>query len=109
MTTTPKVLFESKLAESAETVQYTATNCKASIDKLTAANVSGANVTLTVHLVPPAGAAGPANAIIKQIAPGTTWPFPSVIGHILEAGGAISTIASVAGAVSIRASGREFT
>lgn len=109
MTTTPKVAFEAKFAEAAETEQYKATNCKASIDKLSATNTDIVNQTLTVHLVPPGGAAGPSNAITKQIAPGATWPFPEIVGHTLESGGAISTIASVASKVWIRASIREFT
>lgn len=111
MTTTVKVLIQPKLAETAETVQYpttTADAVKTSIDKLTAVNTSGANATITVHLVPSGGAAGPANAFSKTLAPGASWPFPEVVGHVLEAGDAISTIATAAG-VSIRASGRQFT
>ena len=108
MTTTPKALFEAKFAEATETVQYAANNCKTSIDKLTATNTGVANETITVHLLPPAGAAAASNAIVKQLAPGVTWPFPEIVGHYLEAGGAISTIASTANKIWIRGSGREF-
>jgi hypothetical protein len=111
MTTTPKVLIQPKLAEVTETVQYPTTPAdavKTAIDKFTATNTGGANATLTVHLVPSGGAAGAANAFTKTIAPGASWPFPELVGHVLEAGDAISTIASVA-TVSIRASGRQFT
>lgn len=110
MTTTVTVLIEAKQAEAAQTTQYTSTNCKTAIDKFTAYNGSGANVTLTVNLVAPSGAAGAANITSsKIIPPGQEWPFPAIVGHTLENGGVISTIASAAGAVVIRASGRQFT
>lgn len=108
MTTTPKVLIPPKLAETAETTQYTSDNCKTAIDKFTAVNTGGANATLTVHLVPSGGAAAVSNAIAKTIAPGVTWAFPELVGHLLESGDVISTIAS-ANTISIRASGRQFT
>jgi hypothetical protein len=109
MTTTPKVLIPPKLAEAAETTQYTSDNCKTAIDKLTATNITGANATLTVHLVPSGGAAGASNAFSKVIAPGATWTFPEIVGHVLESGDVISTIAGTASALSIRSSGRQFT
>lgn len=111
MTTTPKVLIPAKLAETTQTVQYplsAADAVRTAIDKLTAVNTSGANATITVHLVPAGGTAGAANAFSKILAAGQSWPFPDVVGHVLEPGDAISTIASAAG-VAIRASGRQFT
>lgn len=110
MTTTPKVLIASKFAEIAQTSQYTALNCKTAIDKFTAVNVTGLTATLTVNLVPSGGVASTANQLPPvQIAAGKSWPFPDAVGHILEDGGFISTIAGTASAISIRASGREFT
>lgn len=115
MTTTPKVLIAPKLAEIAETLQYPLTaadSVKTAIDKFTAVNTGAANATLTVHLVPAGGAAGPANAFSKTLTAagtsGASWPFPDIVGHVLEAGDSISTIASAA-TISIRASGRQFT
>lgn len=111
MTTTPKVLIQPKLAEVAETVQYPLTaadSAKTSVDKFTAVNTGAANATLTVHLVPAGGAAAASNAFTKVVPPGTTWTFPEIVGHVLEAGDVISTIAS-ANTISIRASGRQFT
>lgn len=107
MTTTPKVLIASKTAETVETTQYTATNCKATIDKFTATNTGGVNATLTVHLVTSGGSAATGHTISKTIAPGDSWPFPNVVGHNLESGDFISTVAS-AGTISMRVSGREF-
>jgi hypothetical protein len=109
MTTTIAALIEAKFAENAETVQYTSTNCKTAIDKLTATNITGSNATLTVHMVPAGGAAATSNAIVKTITPGQTWPFPEVVGHSLEAGDFISMIAGTASAIWIRSSGRKFT
>jgi hypothetical protein len=109
MTTTPKVLIEAKLAEAGDTVQYTAENCKAAIDKFTATNVTGANATITVHLVPASSGVAVANAFTKTIPPGVTWPFPEIVGHLLELGDSISTNPGAANTFSIRASGREFT
>jgi enterochelin esterase-like enzyme len=109
-TTTPRALIESKLAEDVLTKQYEAVNCKTAIDKLTAVNVTGANVTMLVYLVPPSGVAGVGNQLpLATIAPGKSWSFPDGVGHILESGGAIWTDPSAASAVAIRASGREFT
>ena len=108
MTTTPKTLIESKLAETAQTPQYTSDNCRTAIDKFTAVNTGAANATLTVHLVPAGGAAADSNKFTKTIPPGGSWPFPDIVGHILESGDVISTISSAVG-VSIRASGRQFT
>lgn len=113
MTTTPAVLIKPKLAEITETVQYTSDNCKTAIDKFTAVNTGGSNATLTVHLVSAGGAAaGAVNAISKTLTPagtpGAEWPFPLIVGHNMDAGDTISTIAS-ANTISIRASGRQFT
>lgn len=111
MTTVKKVLIETKYAENAETTQYTANNVTTEIDKFTATNVTGSNATLTVRLVPPGGAAGAGNAIelTKTIVPGYPWPFPSIVGQVLAAGGFISTLAGTATAIVIRASGREYS
>lgn len=110
MTTTKKVLIESKFAEIVETAQYTAVNCKAEIDKFTAVNVTGINATLTVKLVASGGTAGAVHELPPvTIAAGKSWPFPDAVGQVLESGGFISTIAGTASAISIRCSGREYT
>lgn len=110
MTTTPKVLIDSKLAEDVLTMQYGAVNCKASVDKFTATNVTASNVVLTVHLVPPGGTADATNQLPPQnIAPGKSWMGADAVGHIIDTGGAVWTLASDADAIAVRASGREFT
>lgn len=111
MPVTVKVLISSRQAEATQTTQYTATNAKAIIDKFTATNTSAGNVTLSVNLVTVSGTAGVSNLIIdtRSIAPDETYTCPELVGHAMEPGGFISTIASAATSLTIRASGREIT
>ena len=106
-----KTLIAAKQAENAQTTQYTATNCKTIIDKFTATNTSAGNVTISVNLVTSGGSAGVTNLIVdsRAIAPDETYTFPELGGQGLEPGGFISTIASAATSLTIRASGREIT
>lgn len=106
-----KTLIASKQAENAQTTQYTATNCKTIIDKFTATNTSANNVTISVNLVTVGGSAGVTNLIVdsRAIAPDETYTFPELVGQVLEPGGFISTIASAATSLTIRANGREIT
>lgn len=106
-----KTLIQSKQAENAQTTQYTAANCKTIIDKFTATNTSAANVSLSVNLVASGGSPGVSNLVVnaRAVAPGETYTFPELVGQVLEPGGFISTIASAATALTIRASGREIT
>ena len=111
MTVSIKVLIPPKQAENSQTTQYTATNCKAIIDKFTITNTSAGNVTMSVNLVTSGGSAGASNLIMdtRAIAPDETYTCPELVGQALESGSFISTIASAATAQNIRASGREIT
>lgn len=111
MAVTVKVLIPAKIAESSQTTQYTATNVKAIIDKFQATNYSAGVVTLSVNLVTGGDTAGNQNLFpkAKSLAAGETYCFPEVVGSSLEPSGFISTIASAATSISIRASGREIT
>lgn len=111
MAVTVKTLITAKEAENTQTAQYTAVNCRAIIDKFTATNHSAANATLSVNLIPDLGSAGNDNLIVKQrsIAPGETYTLPELVGQVLDNGAFISTLASAANAITIRASGREIT
>lgn len=106
-----KALIPAKQAENAQTTQYTAVNCKTIIDKFTATNTSAGNVTISVNLVTVGGSAGVSNLVVdtRAIAPDETYTFPELVGQVLESGGFISTIASAATSLTIRASGREIT
>jgi len=109
MTVSIKVLIQAKQAENAQTTQYTAVNCKAIIDKFTVTNTSAANITFSANLVTSGGSAGANNLILdtRSIAPDETYTCPELVGQALESGGYISTIASAATSLTIRASGRE--
>jgi len=104
------VLFEAKAAENSQTTQYTSTNVVTIIDKFTAHNYSAGAVTLAVNLVPSGGAAATSNRVVNYtLAANETYNFPELVGHDLKAGDFISTLASAATSVSIRASGRQIT
>ena len=109
MSITVKNIIPPKQAEASQTTQYTAINCKAIIDKFTATNTSGSNVTISVNLVASGGSASSSNQIVssRAIAPNETYCFPELIGQVVERSGFISTIASSATALTISASGRE--
>ena len=111
MATTPAVLIEAKFAENAQTTQYNSNLVQTAIDKFTGTNVTGLAATITENLLAPSGVAGTSNIVTftKTIQPGKTYLFPEIVGHQLESGGAISTIAGTASAIVIRASGRKFS
>lgn len=102
------VLIQSKYAEDAQTTQTTATNETLVIDKFTVTNVSAGNETLSVNLVISGGSASNANLIVdaRSVAPGETYTLPELVGHVLLNGSFISTLASAASSLVIRASGR---
>lgn len=109
MAVTPKVLIPAKIAENVQTTQYTASNVRAFIDKFTGTNYSASSAVLSVNLVTLGDSAGNQNLIVKQktLAPGETYTFPELVGHVLQPGGYISTLADTSSAITIRASGRE--
>lgn len=112
MTVTAKVLIPAQNASNSQTTYYTAgTGVRTIIDKFTATNYSGGAVTLSVNLVTAAGSAADGNLVVKtkSLAANETYTFPEVVGHVLDAGGFISTIASAATSITIRSSGREVT
>ncbi len=111
MTVSIKVLIPATQAASSQTTQYTALNCKAIIDKFTITNTTAGNVTISVNLVTSGGSAGASNLIMdtRAIAPDETYTCPELVGQALESGSFISTIASAATSLTIRASGREIT
>ena len=86
-------------------------NCRTIIDKFTATNTSAANATISVNIIQSGGSAGNSNLIVdaREIAPGETYTMPELVGQVLDPSAFLSTIASSATAITIRASGREIT
>jgi hypothetical protein len=111
MTVNIKNIIPAKLAETAQTTQYTALGVTTIIDKFTATNVTAVAATLSVNLVTAAGTPGDLNLItkLKTLQAGEVYTFPEIVGQVLPVGAMISTIAGTASAINIRASGREVT
>ena len=111
MTVQVAVLIPAKNAENAQTTQYTSTGVTTLIDKFTATNYSAGAVTISVNLVTSADTAGNQNLIVKtkSLLAGACYTFPEIVGQALAAGGFISTVASAATSINIRASGRVIT
>lgn len=110
MTTTATVLIPAKIAVATNTVQYTATGVTTIIDKFTATNYDSVTRSITVHLVTASDTAGTQNLMkTKTLYAGESYGFPEVVGHVLLPGGFITTQASNATGVNIRASGREIS
>jgi len=108
MAVTISNIIPAKIAENAQTTQYTSNGVQTIIDKFTATNYSATAATISVNLVTPAGSAGNDNLIVKTktLQPAETYTFPELVGHVLPVSGFISTIAGTASAINIRASGR---
>lgn len=106
-----KVLIPAKIAENTQVTQYIAQNVSTIIDKFTATNYSASAATLSVNLVTQFDSSGNQNLIIKNktLLPSETYTFPELVGHVLQPGGFISTIAGTASAINIRSSGREIS
>lgn len=109
MTVAVKPLIPAKIAENAQTTQYTANGVTAIIDKFTATNYSANAATISVNLVTSSDTAGNQNLIVKTktLQASETYTFPELVGQVLAPGGFISTIAGTATSINIRASGRE--
>ena len=110
MTSTVTVLVPSVQLTAAQTDLFTA-GTVTKIDKFTATNTSGASATLTVHLVNSGDGANATNTIVSQqsIAPNATYEGIELEGHALDAGDILTVQASVSGALTVRAAGREIT
>lgn len=111
MTVTVKNIIPRKQAESVQTSQYTALNCKTIIDKFTVTNTTAVNVVFSCNLIASGGSAGNDNLVLKAraIAPNEAYACPELVGQTLEPGGFISTLAGAAASLTISASGREIT
>jgi|SRR6185369_774350 len=112
MTVTVSDIIPAKFAENVQTQQYLSPAGQITIiDKFTATNTTGGALTISVNIVPPVTAAGTSNLIVsnRSLAANETYIFPELVGHVLRASAFISTIASAAGSIVIRASGRVVT
>lgn len=111
MAVTPKTLVAPLQLAVAQTTQYTASGCRAIIDKATVTNTDTVNRSFSVNLIQSGGSATNANLIVddKTVVPGETYLCPELVGQELDPGAFISTAASAATALTLRISGREIT
>ena len=112
MSVTVRVLIPAKIAVASDTTQYTAPQGVTTIiDKFTATNYDTVARSITVNLVTSGDTVGNANKIVasRTLQPNETYLFPELVGAALAPGGFISTLASNATGLNIRASGREVT
>jgi hypothetical protein len=111
MTITPTVLIEPKLAEATNTVQYSATGVNAIVDKFTVTNNGAAAATITINVPTNLGIADASNRIVnaRNIEVGECYTCPELVGQVLLDADYISTTASLATTLTIRASGRTIT
>lgn len=107
-----RVLIPAKIAVASDTTQYTAPQGVTTIiDKFTATNYDTVARSITVNLVTSGDTVGNQNKIVssRTLQPNETYTFPELVGAALAPGGFISTLASNATGLNIRASGREVT
>lgn len=112
MSVAAKCLIEAKYAANADTTQYTVPGpSRVIIDSFTATNTDASAQTITINLIPSGNAVGAGNIISSavSIAAGASIALSEMKNQVLEAGDIISTKASIASKVVIRASGRVIT
>ena len=109
MAVVAKVLVPPLQLATAATTQYTASNVKAIIDKVTVTNTNTVNCSFNVHIVTSGGSANNGNLVIdtKTVVPNETYLCPELVGQVLDSGDFISTSASLANAMTFRVSGSE--
>lgn len=111
MSLTPAQLVAPQLVTNAQTTVYTSTGLKTRIDKMSFTNTTGSAATITVNLVPSAGAAASSNTITsaKSVNAGETWNCPDVVGHVLKSGDFISILGGTNNALTVMAAGVQIT
>jgi hypothetical protein len=92
-------------------VQYTADGVNAIVDKFTVTNNGADAETITINVVTNLGTADASNRIVnaRNIEVGECYTCPEMVGQVLLDADYISTTASAATTLTIRASGREIT
>lgn len=110
MQRTPKRFIDGSQLTVAAAVYYTTpVNTVSTISAMSITNTTGTARTVTVHLVPNAGAATVANEVCsaRVVSPGETFNVFGAIGQTLAAGGTIQALSDAATALTIVASGYE--
>ncbi len=109
---TLKTFIKAKFAEDTDTVEYTCPAAtQARIEAFSVCNTNGSDQQLWVNIIPSGSGLGDSNELVKNlnIAASESLNIDILKNHVLEAGDKISVVASLAGAISILASGRVVT
>jgi len=104
----PKRLVDgTQLTIAAATYFTTPDNSLMTISAMSVTNTTATPRSVTVHLVPAAGTAGPGNVVCASriVAPGETYNVAGAIGQTLAAGGTVQALSDAATALSLVASG----
>ena len=111
MSINPFNIIPSKLIAAANEIQYTSSSGRTIIDKFTVTNVAAVSVSFSCNLIAYGDSATTANLSVDNriIAPDETYKCPELVGHILENGDKISTIAGAVSSLTVRSSGRLIT
>jgi hypothetical protein len=109
MAVTPKCIIEPTALTVSNAIYYTVNKGLTIIDKVTVVNVTTSYAAITIYLVPYGVTPSGIHRIIKAltIAPGETYEFSAIEGHVLNTGDSIQAFSDTASALSFRVSGRE--
>jgi hypothetical protein len=111
MTITASVLAQSRTVQNTQTTQYTSTGVTTILDKCTATNYGATAATISINLVQSGQSAASSNLVVKarRLQANETYTFPEIVGHVLNPGDFLSTLAGTAGVISLRVSGRQIS
>lgn len=104
----PKRLVDGAQLTIAAATYFTAPdNSLTTISAMSVTNTTATARSVTVHLVPAAGTAGPGNMVCaaRIVAPGETFNVAGAIGQTLPAAGTVQALSDAATALSLVASG----
>lgn len=104
----PKRLVDgSQLTTVAATYFTVPDNSLMTVSAMSVTNTTATARTVTVHLVPAAGTAGPGNVVClaRVVAPGETFNVGGAIGQTLPAAGTVQALSDAAIALTLVASG----
>lgn len=101
------LLGQAALTTSIATIYTTPANSVAEIKNATVTNITGGAITLTLHVVPAAGAVANTNAVefARSIAANTSQKLDSLIGDYLSAGASIRALASANTSLNLKLTG----
>lgn len=101
----------SQLTTAAVAYYTSPTGTTAVIKRAVFSNTTAAPQTITVNVVPAAGAVAAANQVInaRTVAPGESYVSPELAGVVLGAGDSLQALSSAGAAITLMVSGIQIT